>query len=104
MTLAELLGEAALDLATVRTTTSTDGRTEFRVGDHLIATLSADGVGEFRLDPLVAEAAQRTPDTMSSERGADWVRFAPATLDAHAADRAVAWLGSAARRAGPSAD
>ena len=37
----------------------------------------------------------RTPST----RGPEWVRFTPAILDGHAADRAVAWLGSAARRA-----
>jgi hypothetical protein len=48
----------------------------------------------------VAAAAQRTPDTSSSTRGPDWVRFSPTDVDGHAVDRAVAWLGSAARRAG----
>ena len=99
MTLGELLLAAAaedgVDVAAVPA-----GGTAFAVGTTTVATVSADGsTAEFRLDPAVALAAQRTPDTSSSERGPDWVRFSPATLDPHAADRAVAWLGSAARRA-----
>ena len=54
---------------------------------------------EFRLDPAVAAAALRTPDTSPSPRGADWVAFSPAALDGHALDRAKAWLASAWRRA-----
>lgn len=99
MTLAELLLDAAADVPGV-STTLVGSSTEFRVGDTLVATLGADGAGEFRLDPAVAAAARRTPDTTASDRGAEWVRFAPATLDDHGADRAVAWLRSAARRAG----
>jgi hypothetical protein len=57
------------------------------------------GAAEFRLDPLVAKAALRTPDTESSNRGPDWVRFGPQALDGHAVDRAEAWLASAWRRA-----
>ena len=75
------------------------GGTAFSVGDTTVAVASADGSSaEFRLDPAVAAAARRTPDTSASERGADWVRFRPPDLDGHAIDRAVAWLGSAARR------
>ena len=55
----------------------------------------------FRLDPAIAAAAVRTPDTMPSGRGAGWVDFAPDTIDDHAEDRAVAWLESAHRRLGP---
>ncbi len=99
MTLGDLLRAAAAD-AGVGTTDLPDGGTAFAVGATTVAAMSADGAtAEFRLDPAVALAAQRTPDTTASERGPDWVRFTPATLDPHAADRAVAWLGSAARRA-----
>jgi hypothetical protein len=54
---------------------------------------------EFRLDPPVAAAALRTPDTGPSRRGEGWVRFRPDVLDHHALDRAEAWFGSAWRRA-----
>ncbi len=55
---------------------------------------------EIRLDPQVASAAVRTPDTASSPRGPEWVRFNPHELDAHALDRLHAWLELAHRRAG----
>jgi hypothetical protein len=93
-----LLAEAAA--AGVRATDVAGGGTAFLVGDLQVATVSADGsAAEFRLDPAVAAAAQRTPDTSASDRGPDWVRFSPTDADDHAIDRAVAWLGSAARRA-----
>jgi hypothetical protein len=100
MTLAELLLEAAAAIPGLASSPSEGGADiDFRTADILVAVVTADGAGEFRLDPAVAAAARRTPDTSPSEHGPDWVRFAPATLDDHAADRAVAWLGSAARRA-----
>ena len=52
-----------------------------------------------RLEPLVATAALRTPDTTASSRGPGWVRFAPAALDRFAADRAIAWIEHAWRHA-----
>ena len=55
---------------------------------------------EIRLDRHVAAAAARTPDTASSPRGPEWVRFNPRELDAHALDRLHAWLELAYRRAG----
>jgi hypothetical protein len=99
MTLAELLTGAAVELDGVVAVSAGPG-TEFRVGDVLVALITPDGAAEFRLDPAVAAAARRTPATSASNRGPDWVRFAPITLEPHATDRAVAWLGSAARRAG----
>jgi hypothetical protein len=75
------------------------GGVEWRRGGRPFAALAGDAA-EFRLDPLVAKAALRTPDTSASKRGADWVRFSPAVLDGHAVDRARAWLASAWRRAG----
>ncbi len=98
MTLGDLLDDAADELDGVRTVRDGAGAT-FRVGDTVIAVVTSEGAAEFRLDPAVAAAARRTPDTSPSDRGPDWVRFAPEELDEHAADRAVAWLGSAARRA-----
>jgi hypothetical protein len=55
---------------------------------------------EIRLDRDIAAAAIRTPDTASSPRGPEWVRFNPRELDAHALDRLEAWLELAHRRAG----
>lgn len=55
---------------------------------------------DVRLEPFVATAALRTPDTTASPRGPGWVRFAPPELDRFAADRAVAWIEHAWRHAG----
>jgi hypothetical protein len=62
------------------------------------AVIGADRA-QFRLGRPVAAAALRTPDTVTSGRGAEWVVFSPAELDRHAIDRAEAWLASAWRRA-----
>lgn len=99
MTLAALLAEVAGEVAGVEAIALADGGTEYRVDDRPISVIGADGSASFRLDPAVAAAARRTPDTSESDRGPDWVRFAPADLDAHGIDRARAWFGSAARRA-----
>jgi hypothetical protein len=64
----------------------------------VFAAVSGDRV-EFRLARPVVAAALRTPDTIASDRGPDWVAFSPQELDAHAIDRAAAWLASAWRRA-----
>ena len=55
-------------------------------------------IAEFSLDPAVVAAALRTPDT---RRGGapDRIAFEPRAMDRYAADRAVAWLQSAVRRA-----
>ncbi len=72
--------------------------TIWSVGGTAFAALTG-GALEYRLDPVVGAAARRTPDTSPSERGPDWVRFEPATLDQYAEDRAQAWFMSAHRRA-----
>lgn len=98
MTLRALLDEAVGDLDDVESVEVGQG-VEWRRGGRTFAV--ADGeVAEFRLDPLVAKAALRTPDTQPSKLGPDWVRFSPQALDGHAVDRAEAWLASAWRRAG----
>lgn len=103
MTLGEILGEAAAKLSGVERRDS-DGGTEWATGGKLFATISRPPGGtleraEFRLDPVVLRAALGTPDTARSPRGDDWVAFSPPDLDRLAVDRAIAWLGSAHRRA-----
>lgn len=99
MTLRELLDGAVADLDDVRAAAAADGGTTWSTGTTVFAWLDAAGdVGDFRLDPAIAAAAARTPDTASSPRGPGWVRFRPAALDGHAADRAAAWFISAYRR------
>jgi hypothetical protein len=75
-----------------------DEGTTWAAGPAVFATLTGDRA-EFRLDPLVAAAALRTPDTAASPRGQDWIAFAPAILDDHGVDRAEAWFLGAHRRA-----
>ena len=97
-TLGEVLEAASEDLVGVARTVEGD-RTTWSVGSVAFATLTG-GLAEFRLDPLVAAAALRTPDTRPSARGAEWVAFAPGLLDDAAVDRAEAWFLSAHRRLG----
>ena len=97
-----LLAEAAADLAGVTTGTDPSGATTWsRGGEHRAAVSLDESVASFRLDPAIAAAAVRTPDTMPSGRGPGGVDFAPDTIDDHAEDRAVARLESAHRRLGP---
>jgi hypothetical protein len=100
--LRDLLEEEAVDLPGTEPILGPDGSlTWVRIG-RPFAAASADGSSaEFALDPAVADAATRTPDVTPSERGPGWVVFTPRELDDHAADRAVAWLASAHRRAEP---
>lgn len=97
LALADVLAAAAEDLAGVAVTA--DGETiAWSTGAAPFATLTG-ARAEFHLDPLVARAALRTPDTAPSPRGPDWVAFVPALLDDPAVDRAEAWFLSAHRRA-----
>ena len=97
MNLREALEETLGDLEGVEQA-ATGGGLEWRRGGLTFAALVGD-IAEFRLDPPVASAALRTPDTSASKRGAGWVRFSPSVFDDHATDRAQAWLASAWRRA-----
>ena len=97
LTLAEVLAEAAEELDGI--TSSADGpTTTWSAGGHAFATLIGEWA-EFRLDPMVARAALRTPDAATSSRGPEWVSFAPSVLDDPAIDRAEAWFLSAHRLA-----
>ena len=99
MNLRELLEAEAAELPGAEPSRGADGSTTWSRGGRPFAIAAADGSSaEFALDPAVADAAARTPDVTHASRGPGWVAFAPAELDDHAADRAVAWLASAHRR------
>jgi hypothetical protein len=89
--------EIVVDLTRARGL-SADGTITWSVGDQAFAALGQFGI-EIRLDPAIAAAATRTPDTAPSPRGKEWVRFNPHELDGHAVDRLRAWLELAYRRA-----
>ena len=78
------------------------GSTTWSRGDATFAVLRGASI-ELRLDAAVAAAALRTPDTARSERGPEWVRYAPSTLEGHDLDRLTAWFGLAHKRAGQAA-
>jgi hypothetical protein len=102
MNLRELLEVEAIELPGAEPSLDPDGSITWSRAGRAFATVTADGTSaEFALDSAVADAATRTPDVTSSNRGQGWVTFAPTDLDDHAADRAVAWLASAHRRAEP---
>ena len=99
LSLAEVLAAAAEELDGIRVEDAgAGGLTTWSAGGRPFATLAGDRA-EFRLDPLVARAALRTPDTVPSPRGPDWVSFSPEELDDPAVDRAEAWFLSAHRLA-----
>lgn len=97
-TLRDLALEAIDDLDEV-TSTPDGAATRFARAGHPFAAVTEREL-EVRLEPLVATAALRTPDTTESSRGRGWVRFSPAALDRFAADRVIAWIEHAWRHAG----
>jgi hypothetical protein len=95
--------ELSIELGGAAVTSARDGdATTWSVAGRPFASLTDDAV-DLRLDPAIARAATRTPDTSPSDRGPDWVRFAPRELDDHAIDRLEAWFAFARRRASESA-
>jgi hypothetical protein len=101
LSLAEVLLGAA-DEAGAVARTDEGGLATWSAGSPPIpfATLTG-GRAEFRLDPVVAGAALRTPDTVASPRGPEWVAYEPRIVDDGAVDRAEAWFLAAHRRAVP---
>ena len=97
-TLRSILDESAAALPDVRVAKA-GSETSWSRGDRVFAVLDDSGA-ELRLDVPIAVAAMNTPDTAASDRGKEWVRFAPASLDGHAVDRLTAWFGLGYRRAG----
>ena len=99
MNLRDVLVEAAAPLG-VEAIAGPDGAWHWAVAGADFATMDAAGeVATFRLDPVLASAARRTPDVTGSPRGPEWVEFRPTVVDEHAGDRAAAWFAAAARRA-----
>jgi hypothetical protein len=96
-TLGAILPGLATGLDDVRVVISGGSMTWSR-GDVTFARLERDAV-ELRLDRAVAAAALKTPDTAPSERGPEWVRYAPPTIEGHDLDRLTAWFALAHRRA-----
>jgi hypothetical protein len=95
----DVVRTSAADLEAVEAVEDVAGSTwEWRIGGRPFARASESTV-EFRLDPEVARAALRTPDTERSSLGEGWVAFRPRVVDRHAVDRAEAWLRSAWRLA-----
>ena len=92
------VAEVVVDLPESRSQT-VDGIVTWSRAAVPFAALGPTGI-EIRLERAIAAAATRTPDTAPSSRGADWIRFNPRELDAHALDRLRAWLELAYRRAG----
>ena len=74
MTLREILDASATETPDVEAGTDDDGATTWSYGGTVFALLSPDGAtATFLLDPIVANAAARTPDVKRSRRGEGWV-------------------------------
>jgi hypothetical protein len=91
------LEAAAAELPDATAATDADGSTAWTRAGVRFAILQGTSV-DLRVGALIGEAAVRTPDTLASGRGSDWVSFAPSELDDHARDRLGAWFAAAARR------
>ena len=103
MTLREILEASATETPGVEVGRDDGGAATWSYGGTVFAVLSADGASaSFLLDPIVANAAARTPDVKRSRRGEGWVDMTPRVIDRHVYDRARAWFLSGHRRlAGP---
>ncbi len=96
-TLAALFQRLASEVNDVNGVVGPEG-TEYRRGERTFAVV-VDRIAEVRLNPEVAEAAQRTSHATVSTRGPGWVRFEPPSVDQFVTDRAGAWFLSAWRAA-----
>ncbi len=95
--LREALSSAAAELPDVSEKPTETGA-DWALRGRVFATVT-HGTAEFDLEPVIARAARATPAATPSKRGRDWVAFNPPKVDRYARDRAVAWFGSAYRRA-----
>jgi hypothetical protein len=96
-TVAAMVADVASELDEVDAT-PTSGGWELRRRSRLFTVVDGTAV-EFRLRTDVAEAVLRTPDTVPSGRGTDWIRFEPKAIDPSVEDRLAAWITSAWRAA-----
>jgi hypothetical protein len=95
----ESLGDILADLLDETDDVEVLANREYARDGVAFAWRPEEHVIELRLGVDIAEAAQRTPDTHVSERGAAWVRFTPSEWDEHARDRLQAWFRVAWRMA-----
>jgi hypothetical protein len=93
-----VLETAATELPDAIPEVGADGAVTWTRGGVRFAVLRSGGV-DLRVGALIGAAAIRTPDTVASAEGSDWVGFAPPDLDDHALDRLGAWFAAAHRRA-----
>lgn len=98
--------ETAVDVLD-RLAVELDGVQRKAAGDAVEYSLSGlvfasreEGRLSFRLRPEVVAAALRTPDTVRSSRGEQWIMLATGVADAFTLDRARSWFESAWRLAG----
>ena len=76
-----------------------DGESVAYVAEGRVFAVLMQDLLEVALDPAIATAALRTPDTLASSRGKGWIAFTPDGIDRFALDRADAWVRLAYRRA-----
>ena len=93
------ISELVQELGSITRRTASAGAVEHARDGTAFAAQPSHDVVELRLGADIADAARRTPDTGQSDRGDDWVRFAPKTWDQPALDRLDAWFRVAWRRA-----
>ena len=90
-----ILDDVAADLDGIEPSGGPGSR-RWSAGGRLVAR-EIDGGVELALDPAVAAAAVRTPDTHPSSGGHGWIAFTPPVVDGHAEDRLRAWFALAVR-------
>jgi hypothetical protein len=93
-----LAAELAGDLGEV-TSVREGGLVVYQRSAAVFARVSA-GALEIRLPDDIADAAERTPDTVSLPGRPGWIRFTPRGSERHVIDRATAWFQTAWRHAG----
>jgi hypothetical protein len=86
------LGDVLADLLDETDDVQTLATREYARNGIAFAHRTDEEVIELRLGAEIADAALRTTATQPSNRGADWVRFAPKAWDEHAVDRLQAWF------------
>jgi hypothetical protein len=77
------------------------GGVTWSVDGRVVALVTPDDMAAFLLDPVIAQAAARTPGATASGRGPGWVELRVPVVDPHTVDRAEAWFAAALRRAAP---
>jgi hypothetical protein len=93
-----LVAELAGDLEEV-TSSKEGGLVVYQRRAAVFARVSADAL-EIRLPDDIADAAERTPDSVALPGQPGWIRFTPRSSERHVIDRTTAWFQTAWRHAG----